>query len=126
MVVNSDLGANIDEGRSSNFGAKRKSFGPNAYTIKTIMDLMKRKTEKFDIYMDTQDSDDPFERAYSQREVKTHSDLSSQVFKVYNSKFGSGKKMMNPMGLINDGYFELLFLKNKIGRGQLNKLYEGA
>lgn len=45
---------------------------------------------------------------------------------VYNSKFGASRKIINPMGLINDSQFELIYLRNKIKFDQVNKFYEGA
>jgi hypothetical protein len=32
---------------------------------------------------------------------------------VYNGKYGGGQVMLNPMGLINDGFMELSFSKGK-------------
>lgn len=45
---------------------------------------------------------------------------------IYNSKLGAGGKLINPMGQINDGFFELMFLKKQIGLGPINKMFEGA
>ena len=34
---------------------------------------------------------------------------------VYNGKFGGGRIMLNPIGLINDGYMELVFMNKLFG-----------
>ena len=34
---------------------------------------------------------------------------------IYNGKFGGGRIMLNPIGLINDGYMELILLKDVWG-----------
>ena len=34
---------------------------------------------------------------------------------IYNGKFGGGKIMLNPLGLINDGFMELTFVRGNIG-----------
>ena len=34
---------------------------------------------------------------------------------IYNGKFGGGRIMLNPIGLINDGYMELVYLSKVLG-----------
>jgi hypothetical protein len=34
---------------------------------------------------------------------------------IYNGKFGGGRIMLNPIGLINDGYMELVYMYKKFG-----------
>lgn len=132
MIINSHLCLTADVGRNA-IGMKKKGLGPTAYTIQTVIELMKRKTEKFDIYMDHQSY---FQGRFGEKkdsngvtirqEVKTHTDVTSQLLMVYNSKLGAGRKLINPMGLLNDSYFELIFLKNLVGFGPINKLFEGT
>ena len=43
---------------------------------------------------------------------------------VYNGKFGGGRMMINPMASLNDGYFELNFLKNLQGFGPITKMFD--
>ena len=53
-----------------------------------------------------------------------HKDLITQYLAVYNSKFGGGRMYLNPLGIINDGYFELGFIKNLIGFGPITKMFD--
>jgi hypothetical protein len=34
---------------------------------------------------------------------------------IYNGKFGGGRIMLNPIGLINDGYMELVYFNQIYG-----------
>jgi diacylglycerol kinase family enzyme len=45
---------------------------------------------------------------------------------VYNGKYGGGRMVLNPMAILNDGYFEMLFYKNLIGFTACLKLFDGA
>lgn len=51
MIINSSLCLSADVGRNA-VGMKQRGWGPTAYTIQTVIELTKRKTESFDIYMD--------------------------------------------------------------------------
>ena len=45
---------------------------------------------------------------------------------VYNGKYGGGRMILNPMAILNDGFFEMIFYKNLIGFKKSIKLFEGA
>jgi len=45
---------------------------------------------------------------------------------IYNAKYGGGRMMLNPLAIINDGYFELLFYPGLIGFASAIKLFDGA
>ena len=45
---------------------------------------------------------------------------------IYNGKYGGGRMLLNPLGILNDGYFEMLFWKNLIGFRAAMKLFDGA
>lgn len=59
-------------------------------------------------------------------ERKVFENQISQLLMVYNSKFGGGRMLLNPPGQINDGYFELTFLKDLVGFGPITKLFDGC
>lgn len=42
-------------------------------------------------------------------------DMATQYMHIYNGKFGGGRIMLNPIGLINDGYMELNYMKGVKG-----------
>ena len=50
----------------------------------------------------------------------------SQLLMVYSAKYGGGRIILNPHGLINDGLFELIYLKNLVGFGPISKLFDGS
>lgn len=41
--------------------------------------------------------------------VQIIKNLDTQLVMVNNGKYGGGRIMLNPLGFINDGYFELIF-----------------
>ena len=41
--------------------------------------------------------------------MKIFSNLETQYMMVNNGKFGGGRILLNPMGIMNDGHFELAF-----------------
>lgn len=45
---------------------------------------------------------------------------------VYNGKYGGGRILLNPLAILNDGYFEMEFYQNLIGFKKAIKLFDGA
>jgi len=45
---------------------------------------------------------------------------------VYNSKYGGGRMILNPTASLNDGLFELIFLKQDLGFGPLLKTFDAC
>jgi hypothetical protein len=45
---------------------------------------------------------------------------------VLNGKYGGGKMILNPLAVLNDGYFELYYYQNLIGFSASMKLFDGA
>ncbi len=53
-------------------------------------------------------------------------DIETQFVLVYNAKYGGGRMLLNPLAILNDGFFEFIFFKNLIGFGAAMKLFDGA
>lgn len=53
-------------------------------------------------------------------------DLHSQFLMVNNGKYAGGGMVLNPYGLVNDGYCELSFISEIISKFQLIKFIGGA
>ena len=87
-------------------------LGKHAYSLQTVVELIKAREEKFDISI----NDGEF----------TVWDLEVQFMLLYNGKFGGGRMLLNPMAIINDGHFEFYYLKNFIGFTPAIKLFGGA
>jgi hypothetical protein len=47
--------------------------------------------------------------------MKIYSNLETQYMMVNNGKFGGGRILLNPLGIMNDGHFELAFYKGLWG-----------
>ena len=37
--------------------------------------------------------------------------VETQFMSIYNGKFGGGRIMLSPLGIINDGYMDLTFMR---------------
>lgn len=75
-----------------------------AYQISCVKELIKRQIGRFDI---------EFEDGKYKIE-----DLETQYMQIYNGKYGGGRIMLNPMGMINDGLMEFCFR-----RGHVNAMF---
>ena len=47
--------------------------------------------------------------------VKKVQNLSTQYMTVFNGKHGGGRMVLNPMAIINDGFFEVLYYNGLMG-----------
>lgn len=45
---------------------------------------------------------------------------------VNNGKYGGGRIMLNPIGFMNDGYFELIFFDRLLSASRALKLLSGV
>ena len=52
--------------------------------------------------------------------------MDTQFLLVYNGKYGGGRMILNPMAILNDGYFELGYYENLIGFKKAVNLFDGA
>ena len=84
-------------------------IGSTAYTLSCIIELIKREKGLFDI-----DIDDG-----------THfiKDLGTQYMQIYNGKTGGGRIILNPIGMVNDGYMELVYSPNFVGPQEAISLF---
>lgn len=106
---------------------KNRGLGPHAYTIQTLIELKKRKRQTFEIFMDqasiSQDGqntlDDQVNPSTDSQMKQTHDNFTTQLLMVYNSKLGGGRMILNPTASLNDGHFELIYLKHDLGFGPI-------
>ena len=89
----------------------KPTIGKKAYDVYSVVELMKRKLEKFDITID----DDV-----------TIKDVSTQYLYAYNSKIGGGGILINPLAMINDGYFEFCYHNGLVGFNGAIKMFKLA
>ena len=47
--------------------------------------------------------------------IKIYSNLETQFMMINNGKYGGGRMLLNPMGVLNDGFFEVIFYKGYWG-----------
>jgi diacylglycerol kinase family enzyme len=73
--------------------------------------MMKRRQETFDMEID---------------DNIILKDITTQFILVFNSKFGGGRMILNPLAIINDGYFEFYYFKTLMGFSECIKLFDGA
>lgn len=45
---------------------------------------------------------------------------------IYNGKYGGGRMILNPLAILNDGFFEMTFYENLIGFKKSMNLFDGA
>lgn len=84
-------------------------IGKIAYTITAFFEILRGFVGRYD--MDIDDGQIIIEG------------LKTQYMQIYNGKFGGGRIMLNPIGLINDGYMELVYMKEVI-EGKLRYPYK--
>ena len=70
-------------------------IGSTAYTLSCIREIFRQVDGTFDIEFDN--------GKHIERDVKTH------YLQIYNGKFGGGRILLNPMGIINDGCMEVMY-----------------
>lgn len=73
-------------------------IGKSAYTFSAIIEILKHFVGNYDIDVD-----------HGRYKINN---LQTLYMQIYNGKFGGGKIMLNPIGLINDGYMDLVFMSN--------------
>jgi hypothetical protein len=78
-------------------------LGSTAYTAACVIELIRRQLGTFDIEFEGEDKKYKIEN------------LTTQYLQIYNGKFGGGRIMLNPLGLINDGLMELCFRTGNVG-----------
>lgn len=52
--------------------------------------------------------------------------VDSQHITVWNGKYGGGDAMFNPLGIVNDGLFELVYYQNLIGTKRMIGIFDEA
>lgn len=73
-------------------------IGKEAYTISCLIELCRRQSCTYDFIIDG-------------GRVKLEN-LWTQYLQIYNGKFGGGKINLNPIGILNDGFMELVYRAN--------------
>ena len=89
----------------------KRLLGKHAYSLQTVIELAKMRSEKYDFLIDD--------------DIQIENQ-DTQFILVYNAKYGGGRMMLNPLAIINDGHFEFLFIQNLIGFNAAIKLFDGA
>ena len=108
-LINSSLG--FGAYTTKNAVGKKKCFGAKGYDIQIVIELVRNKTEMFDMEID---------------DKLVLKNFETSVMMVFNSKFGAGKVYVNPLGIINDGHFEVLLSPKKIGTIAIAKIFTDA
>ena len=92
-VINTQM---LISGLTAKNAAPMKPYlGSLAYTISCFRELYRKYQCTLDIEID------------EGRHVIRN--LTTQYLQIYNGKFGGGRIMLNPLGMINDGYMELCY-----------------
>ena len=80
---------------AKNAAPMKPYLGSLAYTISCLRELYRKYSCTLDLEIDD----------------GKHfiSNVNTQYLQIYNGKFGGGRIMLNPFGLINDGYMELCY-----------------
>jgi diacylglycerol kinase family enzyme len=109
-VINSSLcvAANV----SKNAVSLKPKIGKHAYAVQSCIELLKKKTESFEIeYGDSN---------------KTIRNVQASIFWIYNGKYGGGGMMLSPLSLVNDGMFELLYHQGNLPMKRTVDLFDMA
>eukprot|EP00356_Strombidium_inclinatum_P009288 CAMPEP_0170496922 /NCGR_PEP_ID=MMETSP0208-20121228/23126_1 /TAXON_ID=197538 /ORGANISM="Strombidium inclinatum, Strain S3" /LENGTH=341 /DNA_ID=CAMNT_0010773581 /DNA_START=328 /DNA_END=1350 /DNA_ORIENTATION=- len=92
-------------------------IGKFAYQVMGFYEVLRFGVDKYDIYYK-----DPTGQIEKLRE-----DFDVNYLMAYNGKVGGGNVILNPLGMINDGAFELMFAKDTFSRvGFLNAFHQVA
>ena len=79
----------------------KQYIGSTAYTVSCIVELIKRERGIFDIEIDDG--------------LEYIKDLDTQYMMIYNGKTGGGRIILNPIGMINDGFMEMVYRPEYVG-----------
>lgn len=77
-------------------------LGQLAYTLSSFKELARMELAHFDIEFDD-----------GQNKIK--GEQSQLYFHIYNGKYGGGGMMLNPLGLVNDGFLEVVYTDCAVG-----------
>ena len=109
-----------------------------------MIELVRRRREVYDIHIDREslienNGDDictandklrKGEQEALDKAVRNNDDMvplrtnfDTQIILVYNGKSGGGRIMLNPLGMINDGYFELGFVSDRFSASTAMQLF---
>jgi hypothetical protein len=86
---------------AKNAGPMKAYIGSAAYTVSCVVELIRRERGLFDI-----DIDDG---------KHVIQNLDTQYMMIYNGKTGGGRIILNPIGMINDGFMEMVFRPAYVG-----------
>ena len=86
---------------AKNAGPMKAYLGSTAYTLSCIVELIKREKGLFDVEIDDG--------------KEFISNLNTQYLQIYNGKTGGGRIILNPIGMINDGFMELVYRPAYVG-----------
>ena len=75
----------------------KQYIGATAYTLSTLVEIYKGDQGLYKI--DIEDGKHVIDNVWT------------QYMQIYNGKFGGGRIMLNPLGIINDGLMELTFMR---------------
>ena len=78
----------------------KSTLGKHAYTIQTVIELIKGRNEFYDLEINDGSI--------------TYKDLNAKFFWIYNGKFGGGGMALSPYSVINDGFFEITLTEDQI------------
>ena len=91
----------------------KRYIGKTAYSVQTVIELVKRRQETFDVHFDYESVKDTLDLPADQSQpdadglVQVYSDHTTQLLFIMNSKFAGGRMLLTPSSIINDGYFEV-------------------
>ena len=108
ICVNFALIANCNR----NAAGMKKCLGQGAYTLQTVIEMFKKRQEKFDIDID--------------EGTKVVTDLDAQFINIFNGKCAGPQITVNPLGMLNDSYMELIYLNGLATTAFSLKLFDGA
>ena len=120
-MVNSSLCLSANCARNAQ--GMKPYLGKHAYTVQTLIELYRRRRECYDVLIDKASLE---QNPNAQGYVKWRENFDTQLFMVYNGKFGGGRIMLNPLAYMNDGYFEAVTWKNRFSFSTALDLFSQA
>lgn len=95
---------------SKDAGPLKSYIGKHAYTVIAVREMVKKRQEKVDFIID--------DGTY------TIENVDSQHITVWNGKYGGGDSMLNPLGIVNDGLFELIYYQGLVGTKTIIEMFD--
>ena len=81
----------------------KQYIGKLAYSVQAVAEIIRGRQEILDLWADGE---------------LLRKDYALKYVWIYNGKYGGGRMILNPLGLLNDGFIEIFYFENT-GGGRL-------